>query len=106
MYYSYIIKLTFIFNAIKISNPLVCHECSKELPTILKTFKGTLIDQLSTFGIGNAETSDPAFGEKYLNHFCKNLEDLGKPKTCDSGSICLEFGLKFSKNFNIRTNNW
>ena len=95
MYYCYTIRLTFIFNAIKIANPLVCHECTEELPTILKTFKGTIIDQLSTFGIGNE--TDAALGKINLNHFCKNLEDLGKPKTCDSGSLCLEFGIKFGK---------
>ena len=99
MYYSYTIKLTFIFNAIKISNPLECNECTEELPTILKTFKGTIIDQLSTFGIGNANETEAALGKIDLNHFCKNWEDLGKPKTCDSGSLCLEFGLKASKNF-------
>ena len=95
MYYCYTIRLTFIFNAIKIANPLVCHECTEELPTILKTFKGTIIDQLSTFGIGNE--TDAALGKINLNHFCKNLKDLGKPKTCDSGSLCLEFGIKFGK---------
>ena len=94
MYYSYTIELTFIFNAIKISNPLVCNECTEDLPTTLKTFKGTIIDQLSTFGIGNTKDLDADFGEKHLNHFCKNLKDLGKPKTCDSGSLCLEFGIK------------
>ena len=99
MYYSYTIELTFIFNAIKISNPLVCNECTEDLPTTLKTFKGTIIDQLGKFGIGNE--SDAALGKINLNHFCKNLEDLGKPKTCDSGSLCLEFGLKLSKNFII-----
>ena len=99
MYYSYTIELTFIFNAIKISNPLVCNECTEDLPTTLKTFKGTIIDQLGKFGIGNE--SDAALEKINLNHFCKNLEDLGKPKTCDSGSLCLEFGLKLSKNFII-----
>ena len=95
MYYCYTIRLTFIFNAIKIANPLVCHECTEEVPTILKTFKGTIIDQLSTFGIGNE--TDAALGKINLNHFCKNLKDLGKPKTCDSGSLCLEFGIKVGK---------
>ena len=105
IYYSYAIRLTFIFIAIKMSNSLVCHECTEELPTTLKTFKGTIIDQLSTFGIGNTEGSDADFGEKQLNHFCKNLEDLGEPKTCDSGSLCLEFGFKASRNFIIHTIN-
>ena len=94
----------------KTPTALICHECNEDIPTMAKPFRDSLIKQLKNWGIGsqsvgNLLQSDIAFGPEDLNHFCKNLEDAGQPKTCKDGSLCFELGVKVGNFFfEISTN--
>ena len=90
---------------IKTPNALICNQCNEDIPTMAKPLRDTLLKQLKNWGIGPVSARNDVsqnnldFGAEKLNHFCKNLDDPGQPKTCEGGSLCFELGIKVGNFF-------